>query len=101
MRYSCSHCEFVAIRADNLKIHVEKKHKEVRYPCSECKSFATKASTLRRHVVITHEGVKYPCSDCEYIATQSSHVRFMLKGNIQEWDILVLNVSMLLQTQET
>ena len=62
MGYPCDECEYVATRTNDLKRHVESKHKGVRYPCPECEYAATTASHLKKHMKKKHEELRYPCS---------------------------------------
>jgi len=50
VRYHCSHCEFAATQAGDLKIHIENKHEGVRYPCDQCDHAATTARSLKEHI---------------------------------------------------
>ena len=62
MGYPCDECKYVATRTNDLKRHVESKHKGVRYPCPECEYAATTASHLKKHMKKKHEELRYPCS---------------------------------------
>jgi len=54
VRYPCSHCDYVATQASNLKKHVESKHEGVRYPCSHCDYVSTTVQNLKSHFKKKH-----------------------------------------------
>ena len=104
IRYACDECEYVATRADNLKVHVENKHDE-KYPCSYCEYAATTASNLKIHAESKHEEVCYPCPKCKYAATTANNLKIHVEskhegvrlGVSQEIDVLIVNMPLLQQ----
>ena len=51
---------------------------------------------LKRHIESKHEGVWYPRDKCEYTSTTQKKIwRDILRGNMKEWGIPVINVSTL------
>ena len=49
MGYLCDKCDYYAITAVSLKLHLESFHDGVRYPCDKCEYKATSCGSLKFH----------------------------------------------------
>ena len=64
----------------------------MRYPCDKCEYAVTTSSYFKQHFESKHEGVRYPCDKSEYAAIEAWAVwSVILRLNMKEWDILVIN----------
>jgi len=78
-------------------LHSEPKRirkRQDKYQCSQCEYRAKKIVVCREMLKLNMRGWDI-LHNCEYAASTASDLNwFMLKINISEWDVLVLNVSM-------
>ncbi|XP_018348345.1 PREDICTED: zinc finger protein 708-like [Trachymyrmex septentrionalis] len=62
--YHCEFCKRSFTRKENLKIHIEVKHKlDKNYKCNVCKEIFTTYERLENHTKKRHKGV-YECNQC-------------------------------------
>ena len=48
-KFACSRCDYQTNRKDNLQVHINSVHDDIRYPCNVCEYKATQRSHLTRH----------------------------------------------------
>ena len=71
-RVKCSQCDFTGKEGQEMRGHVEKKHK-TEFKCKEC-DFVTKNKVLQRqHMKITHG--KKKCESCAFNAENSGALK--------------------------
>lgn len=68
--YSCSECDFVSKRSDQLKHHVDTVHRELLVHCKQagCEHSFTSKKAMRLHVRVAHLKMKdFKCLHCQKV----------------------------------
>ena len=56
-RHKCAECDFVTIRLQDLKRHIERKHEGVIYRCEKCQYFSKSKYDLHIHRQSKHSNI--------------------------------------------
>ena len=53
-KYKCKYCDYKSVRRDNVEVHQQSVHENVRYPCDQCGHQATRLQYLEKHMKTFH-----------------------------------------------
>ena len=57
-KHRCSHCEYKAVKMQNLQTHIKSVHEGLKFQCPHCEHNATGKGHLQTHIKSVHEGQK-------------------------------------------
>ena len=53
-KYPCGECDYEALRAGNLKLHVQAIHRGIKYKCDKCDKYYSRKDYLSNHIKSRH-----------------------------------------------
>ena len=57
--YTCNKCDHKSLHKENVTLHMQASHDNIRYLCDQCDFKATCKGNLKLHVDSIHKGVQY------------------------------------------
>ena len=83
-RFNCNYCDYIAIRSDMLKSHINRRHLNIKsyVTCDQCGASLAGKSALFLHIKSIHEKVRYHCDyeNCDYTATNKGAIKIHKEG---------------------
>ena len=84
--FTCNECKFETKRRDNLKRHIESKHKFIKInpatkkqpvmlSCDSCEYKTIKKNHLTRHTSAKHSKILYSCRQCNFACNRKDSLK--------------------------